>query len=184
MKNLIFKIVLITLFVNIKVKSQILLNNESCFKIYMNEDHMINDSPSNYHKNSFLIVNNTGKNYIINTRGFMEKLGEIYKDGERQTPYLQKPISKPADWNDVECRENILLIPPGKSMNRILYLSILKGWYKLDSDSEYIVDFETVHTKQSPYYYGCRKYVDSLVTKGYIIYDGMLKGKVKLISNK
>ncbi|MCC3214759.1 hypothetical protein LIV57_05715 [Chryseobacterium sp. X308] len=150
----------------------------------MNEDNMINDSPSNYNKNSFLIINNTDKSYIINTKGFMEKSGEVYKNGEIQTPYLQKPISKPADWDDAECRENILLIPPGKSLNAILYLSILRGWYKVDDDSEYVVNFETEHTKQSPYYYGCRKYVDSLLTKGYKIYDGTLKGKVKLIPYK
>jgi len=142
---------------------------------------MINNSPSNYNKNSFLVVNNTNKNHIISTRGFMEKLGEVYKNWERLNPYLFKPISEPADWNEKECKENILLIPAKKSVKATLYLPNLRGWYKITDDANYVVDFETEHTKQSPYYYGCKKYVDSLVNKGYKIYEGTLKGKIKLI---
>ncbi|KFF16179.1 hypothetical protein [Chryseobacterium sp. JM1] len=150
----------------------------------MNEEVMINNSPDNYNKNSFLIVNKTKENYIINIRGFMEEFGEVYKNGERLNPYLYKPISEPAGWNETECKENILLVPARKSIKAILHLSILRGWYKIDNDAEYTVDFETEHTKRSPYYYGCKQYVDSLVVHGYKIYDGTLKGKIKLIQKR
>lgn len=74
------------------------------------------------------------------------------------------------------------MIPARKSIETTLHLSILRGWYKIDNSLDYTVDFETEHTKKSPYYYGCRKYVDSLVNQGYEIYDGTLKGKIKLVS--
>lgn len=66
---------------------------------------MINNSPSDYNTNSFLIINNTNKNYIINTRGFIEKSGEVYKNGEKMNPYLPMPLSEPAVWNDEECKK-------------------------------------------------------------------------------
>lgn len=184
MKKLISRLLLIILLFTIKVKSQILLNSESCFKIYMKEEFMINNSPSNYNINSFLIVNNTNEDYIINTRGFMEKSGEVYRNGERISPYLIMPFSESAIWTDEECKKNIVLIPAGKSINAILHLSILRGWYKIDDSLDYIVNFETEHTKKSPYYYGCRKYVDSLVNQRYKIYNGTLKGKIKLLKKK
>ncbi|KPE51746.1 hypothetical protein [Chryseobacterium indologenes] len=181
MKSLILKtIFIIALFLNIKVGSQILVNNDAYFQIYLDKEFMINDSPASYHKNSFIIINNTNKNYVINARGFMG-FGDVYKNGMKITPYLFRPPSKPSDWGEKECKDNILIIPAKKSIKAVLRLSVLRGWYKIYDDADYIVDFETEHTKESPYYYGCEKYVDSLKNKGYKIYEGMLKGKVKLI---
>ncbi|NML72096.1 hypothetical protein HHL23_20215 [Chryseobacterium sp. RP-3-3] len=185
MKNLILKtLLIITLLFNIKVTSQILLNNDSCFQIYLDKENMINNAPNYYNANSFIIKNNTNKNYIINTRGFIQNSGIVYRNGEILLPYLFYPISKPADWDEKDCKDNILLVPARKSIRAVLHISILRGWYKITDDANYMVDFETEHTKQSPYYYGCKKYADSLVNKGYKIYEGTLKGKVKLISKK
>lgn len=141
---------------------------------------MINDSPSYYNKNCFIINNKTNDNYIINARGFMG-YSKVNKNGEILNPYLAMPLSEPVDWESEDCMQNILIIPANKTIKVVLYLSIFRGWYKIYDNSEYIVDFESLHTKQSPYYYGCREYVDSLVKKGYVIYEGTLKGKVKLI---
>lgn len=185
MKNMVLRnIFIIVLLFNIKLTSQILVNNDPCFQIYLDKEFMINDSPASYHKNSFILINNTNKNYVINARGFMGNFGDVYKNGEKLTPYLFRPLSKPADWGEKECRDNILIIPAKKSLKAVLHLSALRGWYKISDDADYIVDFETKHTKESPYYYGCEKYVDSLIGKGYKIYEGMLRGKVKLIPEK
>ena len=184
MRNLFLKFIFIfILFFTTKATSQILLNNDSCFKIYLDREDLINDSPSDYNKTSFIIVNNTEKNYIINTHGFMGS-SFVFENGKKLSSYIPKPSGYSADWDEKECSKNILVIPKNKQIKAILYLDIVRAYYSLDDGKNYEIDFETEHTKQSPYYYGCTKYVDSLVNKGYKIYEGTLKGKIKLVPKK
>ncbi len=161
-----------------RLNSQIKIFDEDCFKISTEQNEIIYGT-SNY----FIISNNTNKNYLINISGFSGR-SLIYRNGDQLLPYLPGLSGYPADWTDEECKENILLISKREKRKSILYLDIIHGYYNVNNQDEYEIDFETEHTKQSPYYYGCKKYVDSLLNQGYEIYNGTLKGKLRLIPSK
>lgn len=158
--------------------SQVQINDKDCLKISTESDTLFYRYP-----NRFVIENNTNNNYIININGFLGS-SIIYENNERLFPYKPEFYSNPMDWNMEECRKNILLIPKHEKQKSILNINIIKGFYKLDNGQNYIIEFESTHTKSSPYYFGCKKYVDRLVSKGYKIYEGTLQGKIKLIPKK
>ncbi|MCL1667782.1 hypothetical protein M2T82_06865 [Elizabethkingia ursingii] len=127
------------------------------------------------------ISNDSNYNYIINSKGFLE-VGEVYEnDSIRLSPndFVNISYSK---WKDSRCRENILVIPKHSVLKVNLYLFDNPNLYLFDEHKKYSISYNAEHTLNSPYYYGCEKYVDRLVAKGYKIYEGVIKDKKPLIT--
>lgn len=181
MVNFIIKIIsVIFIVIGVFIKAQILLNNNICFQIYLEKDYMINNQPSHYNKDYFIIKNNTSTSYIINIRGFMGE-GAVFESGKLINPYLIMPLPLLAEWEEEDCIANILIIPAGTKIRTVLYPSVFRGWYDINNNSNYELDFKTEHNRKSPYYFGCKNYVDSLVNNGYKIFEGTLSGRVRLV---
>jgi len=154
--------------------AQIKTNSDKCFNILL-ENHIVYGAPS-----KFIIINNTNKNYLVNIEGFIGN-SEIFENGKKILPFKPKIFISHAEWDEEKCRENILLVEKNTKITSPIYLDIFKGYYNILSSYNYQINFESTHTVRSPYYFGCKKYVDSLVNEGFEIYDGTLKGNVKLI---
>ena len=60
--------------------------------------------------NDFEIINNSNNNFIINKNGFLGSSSVFSSDGTLVSPKNIVLVS-PADWDDYECKNNILLIP-------------------------------------------------------------------------
>ncbi|MBK1896132.1 hypothetical protein [Chryseobacterium paridis] len=158
--------------------SQVKISNKDCLKISTEVETLFYGYPNN-----FIITNNTDNNYLLNISGFLGT-SNIYVNKERLLPIKPEFSSNPMDWNNEECKRNILLIPKHQTVKSVLHINVIRGFYEFDDSKKYEIDFETTHTTNSPYYYGCKKYVDSLLNQGYKIYDGKLKGKLELILKK
>ncbi|HFK5506812.1 hypothetical protein [Elizabethkingia anophelis] len=89
--------------------------------------------------------------------------------------------SHPLGWGDDKCKENILIIPKYSVVRALLYFGSVEETYKFNNQNKYSISYETKHTARSPYYYGCKQYVDSLVAKGYKIYEGVIRDTKPLI---
>ncbi|AQX04348.1 hypothetical protein BAX97_00240 [Elizabethkingia meningoseptica] len=127
------------------------------------------------------ISNDSNDNYIVNAKGFLGT-GEIYEnDSIRLSPNEFVNISY-SEWKDNRCRENILIIPKHSVLKTNLYLFNNPNVYLFDEDKKYSISYNAEHTLDSPYYYGCEKYVDSLVAKGYKIFEGVIKDNKPLIT--
>ena len=151
MEKYIIKKTLIIFFFFIEyASSQVQLNNNKCFKIELENNNLVYRTP-----NYFVITNNTNNNYILNIDGFSGD-GKVYENGKKIIPYLPEILSIRYDWDAEECKNNILIIPKKIKLRTILYLSLTRGYYKIDPDKKYEIDFENMHTKKSPYYYGCK----------------------------
>jgi len=131
-------------------------------------------------KDSVEITNNSNVNYLINIKGF-QGYSNIYENGEEMPP-LGYTHSHPLDWTDDKCKKNILIIPKYSTVKTLLYLGSVKEVYRFNDQNKYSISYESKHTARSPYYYGCEKYVDSLVAKGYKIFEGVIKDKKPLIT--
>ncbi|HFK5521274.1 hypothetical protein CMU85_10130 [Elizabethkingia anophelis] len=126
------------------------------------------------------IMNNTNVGYLINKKGF-HGYSDIYENGEKMTP-LGYTTSYPAKWTTSECKESILIIPKYSTVKTLLYLESVKEVYRFNNQNKYSISYKSEHTARSPYYYGCKQYVDSLVTKGYKIFEGTIKDTKPLIT--
>ena len=131
-------------------------------------------------RDSVEITNSTNANYLINTMGF-QGYSDIYENGKKMTP-LGSTTSYPAKWTADECKKNILIIPKYSTVKTLLYLASVKEVYRFNDQNKYSISYESKHTARSPYYYGCEKYVDRLVAKGYKIFEGVIKDKKPLIT--
>ena len=70
MVNFIIKIIsVIFIVIGVFIKAQILLNNNICFQIYLEKDYMINNQPSHYNKDYFIILA-----HVEQRSGFFEEL--------------------------------------------------------------------------------------------------------------
>lgn len=127
------------------------------------------------------ITNHSDYTYIINSKGFLGG-GDIYEnDSIRFLPTHIVNVSY-SNWNKNECRERLLIIPKHSSIKAYLYLIRDHDVYLFDNNKKYKISYRAEHTLDSPYYYGCEEYVDSLVAKGYKIYEGVIKDKKPLIT--
>ncbi|KFC40116.1 hypothetical protein FF18_00310 [Elizabethkingia anophelis] len=76
-----------------------------------------------------------------------------------------------------------MLIPKHSNVKTNLLLDIVpNSVYKFNDQNKYSISYESEHTARSPYYYGCKQYVDSLVAKGYKIFEGTIKDTKPLIT--
>ena len=126
------------------------------------------------------ITNNSNVNYLINIMGF-QGYSDIYENEEKMSP-SGYTFSHPIDWTEDKCKKNILIIPKYSTIKTPLYLGSVVKTYKFNNQNKYSISYESEHTVRSPYYYGCEKYVDSLVAKGYKIFEGVIKDKKPLIT--
>ncbi len=131
-------------------------------------------------KDNVEISNKSNYTYIINPWGFLGT-GEIYEnDSIRLSPNEFVNISY-SKWKNEECKKNILIIPKHSVLKANLYLFDNPNVYLFDEHKKYSISYNAEHTARSPYYYGCEKYVDRLVAKGYKIFEGVIKDKKPLI---
>ena len=130
-------------------------------------------------KDSVEITNNSNVNYLINIMGF-QGYSDIYENEEKMSP-SGYTFSHPIDWTEDKCKKNILIIPKDSTVKTLLYLGSVKKVYKFNNQNKYSISYESEHTARSPYYYGCKQYVDSLVAKGYKIFEGIIKDKKPLM---
>ncbi|OPC01797.1 hypothetical protein BAS09_13370 [Elizabethkingia ursingii] len=126
------------------------------------------------------ITNNSNVKYLINTMGF-QGYSDIYENGEKMKP-ISYATSHPLGWTDDKCKKNILIIPKYSTVKTLLYLGYVVKTYKFNNQNKYSISYESEHTARSPYYYGCKQYVDSLVAKGYKIFEGTIKDTKPLIT--
>ncbi|WP_407500592.1 hypothetical protein [Elizabethkingia anophelis] len=126
------------------------------------------------------IMNNSNVNYLINTMGF-QGYSDIYENGEKMK-LISYATSHPLGWTDDKCKKNILIIPKYSTIKTPLYLGSVVKTYKFNNQNKYSISYESEHTARSPYYYGCKQYVDSLVAKGYKIFEGTIKDTKPLIT--
>ena len=129
--------------------------------------------------NDFEIINNSNNNFIINKNGFLGSSSVYSSDGTLVSPKNMVLVS-PADWDDYECKNNILLIPKKSRKKYSLNLNLYHFNYDFYQNKLYTIEYESEHTLKSPYYYGCKNYVDSLVSKGYRIIEYKIAGKARL----
>ncbi|KUY30397.1 hypothetical protein [Elizabethkingia ursingii] len=129
----------------------------------------------------FEISNTTDHDYLISALGFKDIKSTVFENGEKYAPYtFINP--HPMQWTINECKKNILIIPKHSIIKAYLLLDILpNSVYKFNNQNKYSISYESKHTARSPYYYGCKQYVDSLVSKGYKIYEGVIKDTKPLI---
>lgn len=130
----------------------------------------------------FEISNTTDSNYLINKLGFKNINSLVFENGEEYAPYTFIN-SHPSQWDISECKDYILLIPKHSNVKTNLLIDILPhSVYKFNDQNKYSISYESEHTARAPYRYGCKQYVDSLVAKGYRIYEGTIKDTKPLIT--
>ncbi|AQW97241.1 hypothetical protein M2T70_16365 [Elizabethkingia anophelis] len=132
--------------------------------------------------NFFEISNTSDSNYLINRLGFRNIKSTVFENGEEYAPYTFIN-SHPTQWGINECKNYILLIPKHSNVKTNLLLDIVpNSVYKFNDQNKYSIFYESEHTARAPYRYGCKQYVDSLVAKGYRIYEGTIKDTKPLIT--
>lgn len=171
------QVIFITLLTFICCKSQ---------KVNSNDSRVIIKSLSSEMPRSgydfFEISNTSDSNYLINRLGFKNIKSTVFENGEEYAPYTFIN-SHPTQWGINECKNYILLIPKHSNVKTNLLLDIApNSVYKFNDQNKYSISYESEHTARSPYYYGCKQYVDSLVAKGYKIFEGTIKDTKPLIT--
>ncbi|WP_407482498.1 hypothetical protein [Elizabethkingia meningoseptica] len=132
--------------------------------------------------NFFEISNTSDSNYLINRLGFKNIKSTVFENGEEYAPYTFIN-SHPTQWDINECKKYILLIPKHSNVKTNLLLDIApNSVYKFNDQNKYSISYESEHTVRAPYRYGCKQYVDSLVAKGYKIFEGTIKDTKPLIT--
>ena len=69
--------------------------------------------------------------------------------------------TSPAEWDNSECKKNIIIIPKHTKTIVGLYLGLDRFHYILDDKKAYNINFESEHSLRPPYFYGYNNYLDS-----------------------
>ncbi|WP_275153785.1 hypothetical protein [Elizabethkingia meningoseptica] len=175
------RIIFYTLLIGISCKSQKVNTGDSGIMI-----KSLNKEISLLENNFFEISNTSDSNYLINRLGFKNIKSTVFENGEEYAPYTFIN-SHPTQWDINECKKYILLIPKHSIVKTNLLLDIApNSVYEFNDQNQnqnkYSISYESEHSARAPYRYGCKQYVDSLVAKGYKIFEGVIKDKKPLIT--
>ncbi|HAY3550865.1 hypothetical protein KRE47_16835 [Elizabethkingia meningoseptica] len=172
------RIIFYTLLIGISCKSQeVISSNSKDIRI----KSLTKEMPRSGY-DFFEISNTSDTNYLINRLGFKNIKSTVFENGEEYAPYTFIN-SHPTQWAIGECKEYLLLIPKKSDVKTHLLLDITpNSVYKFNDQNQYSISYESEHSARAPYRYGCKQYVDSLVAKGYKIFEGVIKDKKPLIT--